>query len=221
MSNSNPAKLPAKSKYTLPIVIALAALGTGLLIGLWAQRNTVSLEDIDATVFRPPAALEEFKLVTHTGSPFTLKSLTGKWTFMFFGYTYCPDVCPTTLNTFTQVDKYLANIETSPKTQMIFVSVDPERDSVERLSEYVPYFDPAFVGVTGSQADINRFTRQLGILHVRAEQGDNENYLVNHTSSILLFNPDGELSALFSNVPHKAADIAENFLKIVELSSHG
>ena len=217
MSDTN----PAKSNYTLLIVMALVALGAGLLIGLWAQRSTVSLEDIDATVLQPPAVLEDFRLATHTGSPFTLKSLMGKWSFMFFGYTNCPDVCPTTLNTFTLVDKYLANKESSPSTQVIFVSVDPKRDSVERLSEYVPYFDPEYIGVTGSQADINRFTRQLGVLHVRVEQGDNENYLVNHTSSILLFNPDGELSALFSNAPLKAADIAENFLKIVQLSSHG
>lgn len=217
MSNTN----PVKSNYTLLIAMALVALGAGLLFGLWAQRSAVSVEDIDATIFRPPAVLEEFRLATHTGSPFTLKSLMGKWSFMFFGYTNCPDVCPTTLNTLALMDKYLAKKESSPGSQVIFVSVDPNRDSVERLSEYVPYFNPAYIGVTGSQANINRFTGQLGILHVRVEQGDNENYLVNHTSSILLFNPKGELSALFSSTPFKAVDLAENFLKIVQLSSNG
>ena len=198
------------------ILIVVVSLSLGLLAGMWQQRARVSVEDIAATVLEPAGALEDFALITHAQTPFTRDSLKGKWSFVFFGYTHCPDVCPTTLHTMTQVEKEIRAAE-DIETQTIFVSVDPERDSPERLSEYVPYFSEEFVGVTGKRAEINRFTRQLGVLHVRMERDDEENYLVNHSSSILLFNPNGELRALFSEVPHTAEYITENFLKIAQL----
>lgn len=212
---------PKKKPSPLILVVLLTAVGAGLAIGVWIKGSSVSIQDIDATVLAPPARLETFELTAHTGSPFTPESLEGKWTFMFFGYTNCPDICPTTLDTLTRMDRIITERGSGAKRQVVFVSVDPERDTVERLSQYVPYFDPSYIGVTGRRADINRFTRRLGILHVRVEEEGNENYLVNHSTSILLLNPDGDLRALFSGVPHSAADLAENFLKIVRLSDHG
>ena len=199
------------------VLILLLALGVGLLAGLWVQRGGVTIEDIKATVLEPPNSIGNFELVTHHGTPFTLDSLKGKWSLLFFGYTNCPDVCPTTLQTLTQVDKQIGeNTTDDHQMQVVFVSVDPERDSPERLAQYVPYFDQSFIGVTGKQTEINRLTQQLGILHMRVESDDDQNYLVDHSSSILLFNPNGELRALFS-VPHKAKDIAEDVLKITQI----
>lgn len=202
----------------LPLVlILLLALTTGLLVSLWMQRPGVTINDVNATVLEPAKSIEDFELTTHLETPFTLDSLKGKWSFLFFGYTHCPDVCPTTLNTLTQVDKQISESKQGDqKTQVVFVSVDPARDTPQRLAQYVPYFSQSFVGVTGKQADINRLTRQLGILHVRVESDDDGNYLVDHTSSILLVNPNGELRALFA-VPHTATEITENFLKITQL----
>jgi len=210
-----------KSHRLLVFAVLITALGAGLAIGAWIKGSSISLEDIDATVLEPPGQIEEFNLTSHTGSPFTRESLRGRWTFMFFGYTHCPDVCPTTMGTLTQMDKIVHQQAPDVKSQVVFVSVDPERDTVEKLAQYVPYFDPAYIGVTGSRADINRFTRKLGILHVRAGEDGSEDYLVNHSSSVLLFNPDGELRALFSGVPHDASELADNFLKIVQVSDHG
>ena len=212
---------PRKSGRLVLVAVLVTALGAGLAIGAWIRGNSVSLEDINATVLEPPAMLDEFELTSHTGSPFTAESLQGKWTFMFFGYTHCPDICPATLGTLTQMERIIDEQGAAAARQVVFVSVDPERDTVDKLSQYVPYFDPSFVGVTGERADINRFTRKLGILHVRAGKDDSENYLVNHSTSILLFDPDGGLRALFSGAPHDPADLADNFRKIVLLSDHG
>lgn len=210
-----------KSRRLLIFAVLITALGAGLAIGAWIQGRSVSLEDINATVLEPPAKLDEFELMTHLGSPFTLDSLQGKWTFMFFGYTHCPDICPTTMGTLTQMDKILLEQDAELARQVVFVSVDPERDTIEKLSQYVPYFDPSYIGVTGNRANINRFTRKLGILHIRSGEEGSDDYLVNHSSSILLFNLDGSLRALFSGLPHNAADLADNFLKIVQVSDRG
>ena len=211
VNNSTPFK-------RLPLVlILLLALAAGLLAGFWVQRDQVTIDDVKATVLEPANSIGDFELITHLGTSFTLDSLKGKWSLLFFGYTNCPDVCPTTLQTLTQVDKQISeNATDDHQMQVVFVSVDPERDTPERLAQYVPYFDQSFIGVTGKQTEINRLTQQLGILHMRVESNDDQNYLVDHTSSILLFNPSGELRALFS-VPHKAKDIADDVLKISQM----
>ena len=200
------------------ILILLLALAAGLFIGFWTQNEKVTIGDVRAaTVLEPPNGIEDFKLTTHTETPFTLGSLKGKWSFLFFGYTNCPDVCPTTLHTLTQVDKQISEITNGDQEiQVAFVSVDPERDTSERLAKYVPYFNQSFIGVTGRQAAINQLTQQLGILHMRVGGDEDKNYLVDHSSSILLFNPSGELRALFS-VPHNAKEIVNDFLKITQL----
>ena len=202
----------------LPLVlILLLALAVGVLAGFWAQKDRVTVDDIKATVLEPANIIEDFELTTHLGTSFTLDSLKGKWSLLFFGYTNCPDVCPTTLQTLTRADEQIsANAADEYQLQVVFVSVDPQRDTPERLAQYVPYFNQSFIGVTGTQNEINRFTQQLGILHMRVDSDDNENYLVDHTSSILFFNPNGELRALFS-VPHNAKDIAEDVLRITQL----
>ena len=199
------------------VLILLLALAVGLVAGFWMQRERVTVDDVNATVLEPANSIGNFELITHFGTAFTLDSLKGKWSLLFFGYTNCPDVCPTTLQTLTQVDKQISeNTTDDHQMQVVFVSVDPERDTPERLAQYVPYFNQSFIGVTGKQTEINRLTQQLGILHLRVESNDDQNYLVDHTSSILLFNPSGELRALFS-VPHKAKDIADDVLKIAQM----
>lgn len=218
--NDGTARPGTTNRLLLAAVVAIA-IGTGLGTGFWIKNRTISLEDINATVLEPPGRIADFDLRAHTGTPFTQDSLKGGWTFMFFGYTHCPDICPTTMATLARMDEIIDGQDAAVDRQVVFVSVDPERDSVEKLAQYVPYFDPTYIGVTGDREDIDRFTRTLGILHVRSGEAGSDGYLVNHSSSILLFNPEGELRALFSAVPHEAADLAEAFLKIVAVSGHG
>ena len=158
--------------------------------------------------------LLDFELTDHHGEPFTMASLKGRWSFAFFGYTHCPDVCPTSLSMLGQVQRTLEKsgaLDVLP--QMLFFSVDPERDTVQLLAEFVPYFHPSFTGITGDPQQILTLTRQLGILYAKAEGSGSEDYLVDHSAAIILFDPEGKFRATFG-VPHEPGAIADDFLAI-------
>ena len=169
---------------------------------------------IQGTVLTPPKTITDFNLIDHRSEPFRLAALQGKWSFVFFGYTHCPDICPTTLATLAQMDKLLAeDAAVHEQTQVVFISVDPGRDTAAQLARYVPYFNQRFVGVTGTQEEIDRLTRELGILHLRIERGEGKPYLVDHSTAILLFQPDGTLRALLT-APHEAQRLSSDFRAI-------
>jgi protein SCO1/2 len=170
------------------------------------------LTGVQATVISNPRPLNPFALRDHKGEPFTLSSLQGKWTFLNFGYTYCPDVCPTTLSTLARLNAGLEKNGVDVPYQIVFVSIDPERDTQTRLAEYVPYFSPGFVGARGEEGDLRKLTGQLGVLFVRVEEKENAGgeYLMDHTASVILIDPEGRLRAIFS-APHKASAMLEDF----------
>jgi protein SCO1/2 len=147
----------------------------------------------------------------HDGTPFTNADLLGQWTLIFFGYTHCPDICPITMNVLAAAKKK-ANSEFP---QVLFVSVDPERDTVDLLSSYVTYFDPEFVGVTGDGQMIEALTLQTSVLYMKipGTSGNEKDYLVDHSSSILLLNPEGQLAA-FLKAPHTPGSINDSLEKI-------
>lgn len=169
-------------------------------------------------------SIPEFTLADAAGRPFTRERLLGRWSFMFFGYTHCPDICPMTMailaNTAKAIDENAADGSAAPY-QVIFVSVDPERDEPEQLNAYVSYFNPDFVGVTGDRSAIESLTSELGILHVRVPDPNNAgNYLVDHSASILLVNPAGELEAILS-APHSAEVMASDFRTLLQQYDRG
>ncbi|WP_413691586.1 SCO family protein [Psychromonas sp. KJ10-2] len=131
---------------------------------------------------------------------FTNASLKGKWTLFFVGYTFCPDVCPTTLANLDRVYPLLPN-DPDNTTQVVFVSVDPNRDKAEQLADYVNYFNPNFIGVTGTHKQLWPFVTQLGLIYSIVEESEQEQYyLVDHSASIVLINPEGEFHATFKSV---------------------
>jgi protein SCO1/2 len=133
---------------------------------------------------------------------------------MFFGYTYCPDVCPTTLSVLNSVAQRLQDLDVD--VRFIMVTVDPERDTPERLAEFVTYFNGDFIGVTGTDEGLEQLTRQLGILHVRVQpEPGSEGYLMDHTAAVFLFDPDGRYHAVFSP-PLSAEKIAGDFRKMLQ-----
>jgi len=156
----------------------------------------------------------DFQLTDHRGQPFTLENLKHNWTFAFFGYTHCPDVCPTSMAMLAQVQGELEKQDGLDKLpQVVFVSVDPERDTSALLSEFVPYFHPGFIGASGDAQNTLNLTRQLGILYGKAEGSAADNYLVDHSAAIILLDPDGAFRAVFG-VPHNPTLIASDFLAI-------
>jgi protein SCO1/2 len=190
------------------------ALAAGVYLASLARQPAPPQLSQATTHLPAPKALQAFELLTHNGEPFTLDSLKGHWSFVFFGYTHCPDVCPTTLATLSAVAKQLVQAgRQPPAAHFYFVSVDPERDTQAHLAQFVPYFNSEFVGVTGEPAQIDNLTRQLSILYVKGAPDAQGGYLVDHTASVLLLNPSGQFEAVFSP-PLNATNIVADFEKL-------
>lgn len=167
-------------------------------------------------VFRPDfRLLQAFKLTDHNNSVFDEKNLQGKWSFIFFGYTSCPDVCPATLYVLSSVHGLLADeAGTVPDDmQVVFISVDPARDTPEKLADYVKYFNKDFLGTTANKTEIDKLARQFGAGYIFDEETSAGVYNVAHTSAIFLIDPTGRLVATFSQ-PHQPATIVSLYKKI-------
>jgi protein SCO1/2 len=155
--------------------------------------------------------LPDFSLLDQEGQPFKNDRLQDHWSFVFFGYTHCPDICPTTLAILKDTLQEIEQNDDHVRTQVVFITVDPEHDDPLHLKSYVKYFHPQFIGVTGTPAAINALTSDLGILHMKMPNpNDPKNYLINHTVTILLIGPEGHVVALFG-APHKAKSLADDF----------
>lgn len=146
-------------------------------------------------VLETPRNFGEVNLVDHRGEAFTNDSLKGKWTLIFFGFTHCPDVCPTTMSFLNDLIGQLEGTEVED-TEVVMLSVDPARDTVEQLASYVPYFNPDFTGVTGQFLDIHRFASALNT-PFRKVPGQGEDYQVDHSANVVLINPRGDYHGFF------------------------
>jgi protein SCO1/2 len=141
------------------------------------------------------APVEDFTLDGSIGRQVSLAEFRGKPVLLYFGYTTCPDVCPTTL-----ADLRIAMQELGPDqdtVQVLFVSVDPERDTAERLQAYLQYFNPSFIGLTGPLRDIEAIASRFGVYFAKNEANSAADYLVDHTSAVLLVDADGKLRLMF------------------------
>ena len=167
-------------------------------------------------VLRPDfKLLQPFKLTDHNNTVFDEKRLQGKWSFVFFGYTSCPDVCPATLYVLSSVHGLLVD-ETGKipdDMQVLFVSVDPARDTPEKLADYVTYFNKDFIGATAEKTEIDKLSRQFGAGYIFDEETAAGVYNVSHTSAIFLVDPFGRLAATFSQ-PHQPSTIVSLYKKI-------
>lgn len=197
-----------------------------LLLGIWFGREFNGAPKLkekelpSARVLEVPVSLPPFSLTDHKGLPFTLDNLSRKWTFMFFGYTNCPDVCPVALVDLNDVYHNLVGKgdliekEYQINTQVVFVTVDPQRDTVEQLKEYIPYFNKDFIGVTGKPEVIASLAHPMGVAYRRVTGSNKEDdYLIDHTASFMLVDPLGRLRAIFSP-PHDPKQIADDFRNI-------
>ena len=142
-----------------------------------------------------PRNIGEFDLIDHHGNPFNPGRLEGQWTLVFFGFTHCPDICPTTM---TFLNTFLESLEgtEAQDPQVVMVSVDPARDTVQQLADYMPYFNPDFIGLTGEFLDIHRFATKLNT-PFRKVMDEDGSYQVDHSSNIVLINPRGDYHGFF------------------------
>lgn len=142
-------------------------------------------------------ALADFSITKHTGETFTNDNLQGRWTLGFVGYTYCPDICPATLADINKIYPSLIEGQGDSDLQIWFLSVDPKRDTIDRLNEYVSYFNPDFVATTGTHDQLFPLVRSMGMMYSLSESTDNPNYLVDHSASIVVINPKGQVVGRF------------------------
>lgn len=203
----------SRTRYLLIACVALIAFGGGVY---FAQRAPLPNQpEIRGLLWPDPPVLGAFALQDAQGGELNESRLRGKWTLLFFGFTHCPDVCPTTLNTLKSVGQALHDLpDFDQAPQVLFVSVDPERDTPAALQAYVSYFDPTFLAATAAPAQLNSLTRQLGILHAKVPTQDPPMYSVDHTASVLLIDPDLRLLGVFSP-PHVTQDLADGIRGIV------
>lgn len=142
------------------------------------------------SVLEPPVAVPDFTLTDQYGQPFRLSDQRGQVVLLFFGYTSCPDVCPTTLGTWRRVHQALG--DDADRVRFVFVTVDPERDTTERLGLHVNAFNPDFVGLTGTPAELEAVYDLFGVIHEKdTSSGSALGYLVNHTATTFVVDPDG------------------------------
>ena len=198
---------------TLTIVVPLSL---GIFFSLYIYQRNDSLEGVTATVLHEAKSLPKFVLEDHRGNEFTNESLKGHWSFIFFGYTHCPDVCPMTLAALKQVSEALDKESGVNLPKIIFISVDPKRDTKELLADYVSYFNADFMGVTGNLQELKGLTKSLGIAFGNEGDTESENYEVFHGTRIMLIDPEANLKALFS-MPHDVNKIVSDYSKIIDL----
>lgn len=187
---------------TLLFVFGFMALMLGILFARVLSPVPISKEDLRKQGFYlldQPRPIANFHLFNHKGQSVTQKTLTDKWSIVFFGYTTCPDVCPTTLALMNQVYQQLTE-EQRAQLQVVLVSVDPERDTVEKLSQYIPYFNADFLGLTGDLQQITNLATTVSTVFAKT-QFEGESYLVDHSGNLVLLNPVGQYVGFFRS-PH-------------------
>lgn len=199
---------------TYLILIAAVAAAVGLWLGSRAFAPPPKPTLKNAVLYPAPRDLPDFELTRADGGTLTHDDWKGRWTVAFFGYTNCPDVCPTTLATFKQTAAKLAAAGVGERVRFDFVSVDPDRDTPERLAQYVGYFSKDFVAATGTDAELTKLTHALGLIYARVPTGQGD-YSVDHSASAVIIDPSGHEAGLF-RPPFASADLAADLESLAE-----
>lgn len=197
-------------RLTVFLCLAFIAIVVGMFVYSVIRTPVLSDEELreqGVFVLPRPREIAEINLLDHTGEPFTVEDLQGHWSFIFFGFTNCPDICPTSMSVLGQAERLLQSEdpEAAASFRGILVTVDPERDDLETLGAYVHAFSPRFMGVGGQREDIAGFATQVNVAFARMP-GDGQGYQVDHTANIVIVNPRGHYHG-FAKMPHQADTI--------------
>lgn len=183
-----------RTQKTVFILVALIALVLGLTINKVlsgkGQGDPTALIDAGIILLPQSRNLPDVQMINQDGQPVTINELKGKWSLLFFGYTFCPDICPTTLAQLRQIKSELP-ADAGDKLQIILVSVDPHRDTPQQLKQYLGYFDPQFIGLAPkSVEELQTVANALSIPFIPADTSK-PNYTVDHSGNLAVIGPDG------------------------------
>jgi protein SCO1/2 len=194
-----------KTSRIIAIMVVVAAGAVGIFLGAHGLHMRRSAPpETHAALFKSPRSLPAFSLSSTAGRPLDDQTLAGHWSLLYFGYTHCPDICPTTLALLAHVVRDLRNTGSRKVPRVYFISVDPKRDTLAAMKPYAQSFDPAFVGVSGPVADLRKLTTRLGVAFTYSKPDAKGNYTVNHTAGVFLIGPDGKEVAVFTPPLHQA-----------------
>ncbi len=198
------------------VIISAIALVIGFALSWYAHDNRPIELESGLWFGEQARALPEFELLDHSRKKLTRAQMQGKWSLLFFGYTHCPDICPISLQMLADMVKAIDDPHVTKALQVYFISVDPERDQPELLADYVTYFNSEFKGATAPIEQLTPLTRSLGIAHAFRNKSEGSlAYDVDHSSAIVLINPQAEYAGLFG-APQDALAMARDMTIIIE-----
>ena len=200
----------------VPLMKKIALLITFFILLGGCKQETI---ETDALVYEQPRTLKPFRLINKDNANIDNNAFAGRWNLLFLGYTSCPDICPMTL---AKLKSVKSSLQTDYDINVWLISVDPARDTTEKLRQYTNYFDPEFIGATAGHKDLFPFVRDLGLMYAMADE-NKDNYSVDHSASIALVSPEGKLKAIFKpefkagSIPTiNTASLIADFKKIVK-----
>lgn len=199
------------------VITAIVAMIVGVYLGQSSHEETKAVKPpvIQGAIYPEAKVLKPFSVIDQNGQTITKDDFMNHWSLVFVGYTHCPDICPTTMDIMNQVVGYMQDQQMQPP-QIIFLSIDPERDTPERLKEYVVYFNEHFTGLTGTADQIRLLTQQLNAVYKKAPGAagsiSDDDYLMDHSSALMLINPQGNMQSILT-APHLPGIIIESILQ--------
>lgn len=199
----------------LSVVGVLIAIVIGVLAGSYLTENndqSQAIREAGIIILPKSRELPTVQLTSTAGEQVQTQKLTKKWSLVFFGYTFCPDICPTTLAELRQLKKLLPE-EAQENLQVLMVSVDPNRDTPEQLKLYLQYFDPEFIGLTGVLPDIQTLSNALSIPFIPGDTSK-PRYTVDHSGNLAIISPDGRQHG-FIRAPLDVKKIAEQLPNVI------
>lgn len=197
------------------VIVGFIALLFGFQYSVTKHSPIEAIKDLtSATILPQPRAIIPFSLTDNQGHRFANANLKGHWTFVFFGFTNCGYICPTTMAALNKVYQILQQVKIQ-EPQYVMITIDPERDTVKQMNTFVTTFNKKFIGATGTQAQIDNLTRSLNVVVMKAQSQSTapNKDTIDHSGTIMLLNPDGNLVAIFT-MPHVAQKIANDYIKI-------
>lgn len=209
--------LMTRTQKTVFILVALVSLVLGVIVNRVLsgtdQGDQTALIDAGIILLPQSRAVPDLTFTDQDGQPVWMSQMKGKWTLLFFGYTFCPDICPTTLAQLRQIKSELPR-DAVDKVRVVLVSVDPDRDTPQQLKQYLGYFDKQFLGLRAPVATLQKLANAVSIPYIPADTSK-PNYTVDHSGNLALLGPDGTQRG-FIRAPLNGQKLAAQLPGLVE-----